>query len=438
MRLRRLIAIFAVGAVGVTIWATPTSWAQNHVTSLKSAHATSSTSDPEFSALEQLAGNIGQLGESSYSSTYADVQISNGILYLYVTGNDSGFLNAVTATDSAGLPYTLEYVTRSSATHAATSQWIANNETTLAGEGIALGWWGPSPADDAVRVALQSPTSAQLTELQSAVDKLLPTQATVAAATYLTAAADVIKAQVPTPSDVVLFPTLLGPGVQASGYNDTSPFDGADSIKRYIPGVTETCTTNFSYNSSSNPSNHKDVTAAHCTGGATGDNWATCATTNNSGQCNYKVGTVTSAYYNNQDFEVIPTSNEGYVWNDSNGSKWSVNGWIDAEVGDYLTVDGQTNGAHYGNYVTSGDGSTCVIYSGHTSCHAIVISTGSNNFCPQGDSGGPVLERESDGYHIYAAGLILGYNNTADGDFCYAQQVYWIRSVTGFLVLWGN
>ena len=45
--------------------------------------------------------------------------------------------------------------------------------------------------------------------------------------------------------------------------------------------------------------------------------------------------------------------------------------------------------AHYDNYVTSGDGGTCITYSGHTSCHAIVISTGSNNLYPQGDSGGP-------------------------------------------------
>ena len=49
-----------------------------------------------------------------------------------------------------------------------------------------------------------------------------------------------------------------------------------------------------------------------------------------------------------------------------------------------------------------------------------------------------MLERESDGYHIYAAGLILGYNNTGSGDFCYAQQVYWIRSQTNFQVVWGN
>lgn len=438
MKPRGFLATLAVATVGMSIWAAPTSWAQSHKTSHRLTRAASSATDPEFSALEQLAGTIDQLGENSYPTTYAGDQISNGVLDLYViTADDSSFLSAVATANSAGLPYTVVGATNSYASLDATSQWLATNETTLEGEGIAPGWWGASPADNAIRVALQSPTSAQLTNLQSAAAQLLPASMTVTGATYLTAAADVIKAQIPSPGDIVMYPTLLGPGQAASGYNDKSPFYGGDQIK-YTQSNIETCTSNFSFNSSSNPSNHKAVTAAHCSGGASGHDFYTCASHNSSGDCSYNVGTVSSVYYNNQDFEVIPTSNYGYVWNDSNASLWSVNGWIDAEPGDYLTVDGEANGAHYDNYVTSGDGSTCVTYGGHTSCHAIVISTGSNELCIPGDSGGPVLERESDGYHIYAAGLILGYSNTGSGDFCYAQQVYWIRSQTNFQVVWGN
>ena len=116
-----------------------------------------------------------------------------------------------------------------------------------------------------------------------------------------------------------------------------------------------------------------------------------------------------------------------------------MNGYIDAEPGDYLTVDGQANGAHYDNLVEEGGSTTCVHYAGRFSCHAIVISTGANNLCPQGDSGGPVLQRESDGHHIKAAGMILGFNNPSIGSSeCYAQQVFWIRSEANVALIWGN
>jgi hypothetical protein len=410
--------------------------------------ATVVTSDPEHSPLQPLAGKISQLGESSrYASVYSGVQITKGVLDVYVVpGHDAAFLHAVAALDAGHLRFTVIGVSENYATQAATSKWLESHFSALQGEGINPGWWGSDAADAAIRVALQAPTSTQLTELRAAsarvlpaaaAGQLLPAGSAVTASTYLPVAAAVLGTQVPSPGRIVVYPALLGAGHRASGYNDSKPFYGADQIK-YTLNNTATCTSNFSFNGANNPSNLWVFTAAHCSGAASGRDFYTCHTTSG-GNCNYNVGTVSTVYYNGADFESIgPSSNAGYVWNDSNGTLWSVNGYIEADPGDSVTVDGEANGAHYDNYVEEGGGSTCVSYDGHLTCDAIVISTGSSELCIPGDSGGPVLERESDGYHIYAVGMILGFDNTSDGDFCYAQQVFYIRNTANVRLIWGN
>jgi hypothetical protein len=406
-----------------------------------------SASDPEYSPLQPLEGNISQLGEASYASTYSGVQISGDVLNIYVVpANDSAFLSAVADLDTTNLPYTIVDVGESYATEAATSKWIAGNYSTLQSQGINAGWWGSDPEDNAIRIALQTPTSAQMTELQdtatqvlsaSVLAQLIPTGTSITLSTYLPVAAAVMNALVPSPGTVVVYPTLLGPGQEASGYDNMKPFYGADEIK-YTTDSTETCTSNFSFNGVNHPDNDYVFTATHCSEWVSGHDFYTCATYNDNGNCNYNVGTVASVYSDGADFESILSSNAGYVWNDSDNSYWSVNGYIDADPGDLLTVDGEANGAHYDNYVDEGGGNTCVSYDGHVTCDAIVISTGSNELCIPGDSGGPVLQRESDGYHIYAAGMILAYDDTDDGDFCYAQQVFYIRSTANVDLIWGN
>jgi len=442
----RMLTFVAASTVAITAFASsPAESAMAgsrhhaHSSSQRLADGSQTASDPEFSPLQDLASDIDQLATSTYPSTYAGVEVSAGELDVYVVpGDDQALLDAIAAANVAGLPYTIKYATRSYATQAATSQWLADNRALLQGEGINPGWWGAYPEADAVRVALQTPTSADLAELQSAAAQVLSPSTTVTSATYLTVASAVMNAQVPSSDLIVVYPTLLGTGEAADGYSDTSPFYGADQIE-YTLSNTETCTSNFSFNGQNNPNNHWDFTAAHCSSNVTGHDFYTCATHNSSGNCNYKVGTVSTVYSNGEDFESIGvSSNDGYVWNDSTGSLWSVNGFIEAQMGDELTVDGQTNGAHYDNYVESGGSTTCVNY-GIFVCHAIVISTGTKNLCIAGDSGGPVLERESDGYHIKAAGMILGFDETSGGEyFCYAQQVYYIRSQANVLVIWGN
>jgi hypothetical protein len=330
----RVLSSLTVSILAVTTLAAP--WRVQGVTLESHSHAHSmqgASSDPEFSPLQDLASSIDDLGTSTYPSNYTGVQISNGELDVYIVpGDDQALLSAIAATDSAELPYTIRYDTRSYSVEAATSQWLADNRTLLQNEGLNPGWWGADPAEDAVRIALQTPTSADLANLQSAANKALSPPPTVSPDTYLAVASAVINDQIPSADLVVLYPSLLGPGQPADAYSDTSPFYGGDQIE-YTLSNTKTCTSNFSYNGANNPNNHWDFAAAHCSGNATGHDFYTCATHDGSGNCNYNVGTVSTVYSNNEDFESIGTSNAGYVWNDSTGSIWSVNGYIEAQMG---------------------------------------------------------------------------------------------------------
>ena len=325
----RILAVLALASVAT---ATFTAVSPVSATSRPHRHHLGSQavgSDPEFSPLQGLASSIDELGTSTYPLVYAGVDLSVGELDVYVVaGDDQAFLDAVAAIDTAGLPYTVKYSIRSYATQAATSQWLADNQELLQGEGVNPGWWGEYSPSDAIRIALQTPTSDQLSELQAAANQLLSPPPTVTTATYLTVAAAVMNTQVPSPGLIVVYPNLLGPGEPATGYNDTKPFFGADQIKYKLTND-ETCTSNFSFNGMNNPGNHWAFTAAHCSTDQTGHDWYTCATTSG-GNCNYNVGTVSTVYGNQEDFESIGTSNSGYVWNDSTGGSWSVNGYIDA------------------------------------------------------------------------------------------------------------
>ena len=436
MKILRLAAI-AILAIALPGLSSVPGLAQSGIPAVRHGTATSVPGDPEFSPLEQLASKIDQLGTSAYPSTYIGAQIGNGRLSIYVLPvHNSALLRAIASADTARLPYTIAYGNRSYAVLAATSKWIANNQKKLGSEGIAAAWWGSYASKSAIRVALQAPTNAQLTRLRSATARMLPALSGVTRNTYASDAVRIMNAQAPVTNSIILYSGGLISAGQPSGFkNDTKPFDGADLIQ-YTLNNTENCTSNFSYNSQSNPSNHVVVTAAHCSSEQSGHDFYTCATTSG-GECNYNIGTVSQVYYNQQDFELMSSSNEGYVWNTSTGSKWSVNGYITAVDGDYLTTDGQ-HGAHYDILVTSGGTTTCATYGGHEICHALVLYGGGTDVCPGGDSGGPILQRESDGYHIHAAGLIDGKADNNGAWYCYAQQVYWIRQAANLAVIWGN
>jgi hypothetical protein len=441
------------------------------VTSSASAHGyrhgasglgSRSASDPELSPLQPLAGRIERMGETRYASVFAGAQIAAGTIDVYVIpGLDNAFLKAVAKADSAGLPYTVKHVGRSYAAQAATSKWISSHLGTLRKQGISPQWWGPHPSDDAVRVALQSPSASQLSALRAAVAKMrtgrlvkrplkLAQGTSVTRSTYLNAAAAALNAEAPSPNDIVAYPRLLGPTTTSGFRDDSTPFKGADDIW-YTQSNTAECTGNFSVNDASNTSQDYMLTAAHCSGfpPVAGHDFYTCYTIDPStAHCNYNMGTVTDWYWNNgDDFERMSASNRdyrGYVWNDSTGDYWSVNGYIDPAAGDHLTTDGEADGATYNIYVLQAGAGTCFVEhpegqpnNTHQVCNAIVLES-ANPLCAAGDSGGPILQRESDGYHIYAAGIILARAQSAGSYYCDGEAFYRIRSYANVRLIWGN
>jgi len=72
----------------------------------------------------------------------------------------------------------------------------------------------------------------------------------------------------------------------------------------------------------------------------------------------------------------------------------------------------------------------------HTVCNAFILDNYSEEMCHAGDSGGPVLERQSDGY-ILAAGIIDAGDNSSNPNFCYGTAIAHIRSTASVVLLWG-
>src|SRR5439155_14043562 len=116
------------------------------------------------------------------------------------------------------------YSIRSYATQAATSQWLADNQELLQVEGVNPGWWGEYSPSDAIRIALQTPTSDQLSELQAAANQLLSPPPTVTTATYLTVAAAVMNTQVPSPGLIVVTRISLALGKRQTATMTPSPY----------------------------------------------------------------------------------------------------------------------------------------------------------------------------------------------------------------------
>jgi hypothetical protein len=179
--------------------------------------------NPEFSPLESLAGRIDQLGSSRYTSTYAGVQLFHGArqLVVYVVpGHAAAFLRAAAAADSRHLCYAVKNVKRSYAAQAQVSSWIAAHAGAIRQEGMPLLYWGPFPAEDAVQVVMQSPSSHILAQLRAAVARVragylrkrplnLQKKTPVTLDTYGRVAAAVLNAEAPSP-DIVVHMRLPG------------------------------------------------------------------------------------------------------------------------------------------------------------------------------------------------------------------------------------
>lgn len=413
--------------------------------------------DPEFSALQKLAGDIEVLGDSKYPTTFAGDMINAGALYVYIVPGDSQpFLDAVAALDTGGLPYSVQGATQSYATQAATSKWLQKNWTAFRKDGVSLEVWAPSPAHDAVLIQLATPANSQMAALKGLVAKVqggqrakrplqLPNGEPVTSATYPGVVQALLNAMSPAPGATFVSPSYLGVPHVLDGLADYKPFDGADRIWYELTNL-DACTGNFGVVNASNTSVQYLMTAGHCNGGnapVTGHDFYTCYTTNSSGKCNYNVGTVNRTYWSADDYELIPSSVVGYVWNNSTSTEWSVNGSITPATGDYLTVDGSFGKAVYDNYVAAGwSVGTCFTEtlengSSHLVCNGFEVEKTTPN-CKSGDSGGPVLQRESDGYHIHAAGMIQAGTSGGGWYYCLGQAFYAIQSEANLKLILGS
>jgi hypothetical protein len=202
------------------------------------------------------------------------------------------------------------------------------------------------------------------------------------------------------------------------------------------------CTSNFSFSPTGDPDSFDTVTAAHCSNDDAGHDFYTCYTlAGGDGACDYQVGGVATVYDDDDDFEVVPTSDIGYVWNDNDPSGttyWTVNGWIEAAQGDFLTTDGATDGATFDVYVEAGAGADEYVTYGDITVDWGIVLEENSPLCAPGDSGGPMLEREGSSGDIDAAGIILGHGTDGLNYFCYGQQIYHIRVEAGLKLVWGG
>jgi hypothetical protein len=268
---------------------------------------------------------------------------------------------------------------------------------------------------------------------------------------YLAVARAVLNAQAPS-EDVVVSPGFFNDPAHTDGWNnDTSPFTGADRIVGVDPSNTRrTCTSDFSFIGAINPSNHWIVTASHCTGAVDhGSSVYTCFTTDSSGHCTYLMGNVSKVYNNitstNDDFETIGATGHSNIWDDTSGATdaWTVNGELTPVAGDLLSMEGITTGPTYRHTVTSAGPSTCFNETGdglvnNVVCDAIIINTGGISTCNNGDSGGPIFQRESAAGLIIAAGILEAGATTSGTNYCYGQTISHIESAANLTLLEGS
>ena len=103
------------------------------------------------------------LGESSYPTQFAGAAVVGGDeLDVYAVANDARLLQAVAASDTQGFPYTVITVPDGSQALSDLTSRIAGQGSALKAAGVDLGFFGPDPAGDSVKVTLETPTASDL------------------------------------------------------------------------------------------------------------------------------------------------------------------------------------------------------------------------------------------------------------------------------------
>jgi hypothetical protein len=111
-------------------------------------------------------------------------------------------------------------------------------------------------------------------------------------------------------------------------------------------------------------------------------------------------------------------------------------------AGDGLTADGSVTQAVTDNNVVNAGPSFCFTENTdvgeNTVCNAFELSN-TQMECQPGDSGGPVLQRESNGAYAYAAGIInAGAIFNPPNYDCYGEMISHIRTEANVKLEWYN
>jgi hypothetical protein len=397
---------------------------------------------------------------SKYPTIFAGAVLGAGTVDIYIVRHhELAFTRAVAGLDTAGLPYVIKRVMHSWAAMVRLRNWIVARASEFRREGIVLVFWAPDPEMNAVQVQFQKPGERELSELRSTVARLrvgrrplrLPAATKVTRISYSQVATAALNAQIPPGVGVVSNPVFGSPGRTVDGSADTTPFYGGDKIFYRVDPNLSQCTGGFAVNSASNPSAEYMITAAHCSYVWDATNlehhFYTCYT-RDSTSCNYDMGAVEAIYWNSEhDYELINATSigrsvEGKVWDNRTSNTWSMNGYTDVAVNDKITWDGWVTGAVFDTTVTGVNGCGWVSYGNsntnysgsHYTCDLIAATNNGSPPCQGGDSGGPVLVRESGTTNAEAVATIVAVSQTV----CWAQEFSVERNEANIRLIWGT
>lgn len=368
------------------------------------------------SAIQEFQETVQTLGQSQFPNTFTGTTLSSsGELLVFALPGSTALESAITALDTAGLPWTVESVPRSYNELQALNSQLGASYQTLLNDGVLLQSSGPDPATGTVDITLQPPSATALQQISS-----LPGNTPASAGTYAAVVASVVQKVVGTGFSIS--PTFEHPLISAGTLNDSPPFRAGDAITGGNYGGA--CTLGFAVkgNNSGNPFL---LTAGHCGSGA----WYTYP----SGS--YKVGSVSTNYLNDayeDDFSTIApsygTPNTG-VWGSGSNVYDIVGPWTPV-VGQAIATDGSVTGEVRNNTVTHINYTEYDIYNSlnntyyNASYLTIVTASGSNTTnCQGGDSGGPAFQHQSsDFYDVQAVGTIVAYYLTTP-ETCAMEQI---------------
>jgi hypothetical protein len=339
----------------------------------------------------------------SFTDSYGgDILGSDGITTIYVTarGHDA----IADALSNAAIPssaYQLVTVEHTLAELHQRVMTIAADSKLLMAQGSPLVQWQPDPASNTVLAYIDNYSEAQ---------------------------AQALQAQYGGPGWITVEP-WTGPKLLQPAENrfyDDSPFASGDRI---FPDPYQNwgCTSGFTI--VGNVAGYRyNTTAGHCR-------------IEDPGYGGYWTNFTDDHYMGDQRTNYLPTYDNfdlvdfhcdscgEHVWYGDNATHLVIS-WCDCNVGQNVTFDGATTQEVTDSYVEHQD--VCVLggqwSDGYTRCH-MQQARNTTTICQDGDSGGPVYQRQSGG--VYATGTIVGGEYREGGyQHCYYDRFQHVLSST--------